>query len=194
MAALGHAIGHEVLQGGNHAFGGSAAYQGRCHLAGQVHVFPVSLFHAGPARFARKVNHRSVADESAHGRKFVANHLAHRLDQFRVPGGAEADGSREYRGADGHMPVRRLFGQEDGNTQAGRVYGITLEGVVGFDGQRRIQAVLQGFAGPGIGPESAPQHTAVLLLDEFPVGVGDAHFIGSHLLIHRPAQRAQELP
>ena len=194
VAAFRYAIGHEMLQGGNHAFRGGSTHQGRCHLAGQVHVFTVSFFHAGPARFARKVNHRSVADESAHGRELVADHLAHLSDQFRVPCGAEADGSGEHRSADGHMPVRRFFGQKDGNAQAGGVHGVALEGVVCLHGQLRVQAVLQGLAGPGIGPESAPEHAAVLFLDEFPVIVGDAHFIGSHLFVHGPAQRAQELP
>ena len=101
--------------------------------------------------------------------------------------------------ADGHMPVGGFFGQDDGNTQAGGIYGIMLQGVIGLDGQAGVQARLQGFAGPGVCPEGGPEAASVLLLHEIPEGLGDAHLPGGLLgavlfFVHRPAQRAQQLP
>ena len=194
VAALGYAIGHKMLEGGDDALGGSPLHHGRCHPGGQVNVFSVGFFHAGPAGFAGQVYHRAVADGSALRRQFPADDAAHLFHELGVPGGAEAYRRGEDGGADGHVPVRGFLGQDDGNAQAGGIHGIALQGVVGPGGKPGIQAVLQGFAGPGIGPESGPEHASVLLLDEFSVLIRDADLAVRHFFIHGPAQRAQQLP
>ena len=200
VAAFRNAVGYKVLEGGDNAFRRSAPHHGGGHLGGEVDVFSVSFFHAGPAGFSAQVNNRTVAYGAALCHQFLADDLAHLLDEFRVPGGAEAYGGGEDGGAYGHMPVGGFFGQNDGNAQAGGIYGVVLQRVIGLGRKLRVQARLQGFLRPGIGPESGPQHTAVLLLNEFPVCVRDLHGgivipgLTGNLLIHRPAQGAQELP
>ena len=194
VPALGNAVRDKMLEGGDNALRGRSPHHGRCQLRGQINIFSIRFFHAGPAGLAGKVNDRSVADGGALGRQFRPDNLSHLFQQFGVPAGAEANGRGKYGGADGHVPVRGFLRQEDGNTQAGGVHGIVLEGVVGPGGELGIQAGFQGLAGPGIGPESSPQHASVLLLDEMPVTVRDADRIGGHFFVHGPAQRTQQLP
>ena len=194
VTALGDAIGHKVLEGGDDALRRGSAHHGRCHLRGEVNVFSIGFFHAGPAGFAGEVYHRAIANGASLGHKFGANHLTHLFDELGVPGGAEADGGGEYRGAYGHVPVGGFFGQDDGNAQAGGIYGVVLQGVIGLHGQPGVEAGFQSFAGPGICPERGPEHAAVLFLDEIPEGVGDTHLPRCAVFfIHRPSQRAQQL-
>ena len=105
------------------------------------------------------------------------------------PGRGQADGSGKDGGADGHVPVRGFLGQDDGNAQARRVYGVVLQGVVGLGRQLRIEPRFQGLAGPWIGPEGGPQHAAMLLLDKLPV-LGRNGNASLRFLIHGPTQGA----
>ena len=193
MTAFGNPVGDKMLEGGNHALGGSAPYHRGSHLRRQVHVLAVSFLHAGPARFAGQVDHRTVPDRRPLRLQFRADGFAHLLHEFRVPGRCQADRGREHRRSDGHVPVRRLLGEDDGDSQPGRVHRITLQGVVRLRGEGRIQAVLQRLPGPRVRAEHGPEHAAVLVLDEIAVFVGDGHAVGRHFLVHRPPQRAQQL-
>ena len=193
VAALGDAVGDEMLQRGDDSLAGSAADHGRCHLRGEVHVLAVGLFHAGPAGLAAEVDDGTVADVPALCGEFTADDGAHLLQQFRIPGSAEADRRGKHRGADGHVPVGGFLGQEDGNAQARGIHGVVLKGVVSFYRQTGIQACFQGLAGPGIRAESGPEHSAVLLLDKTAVCVGDDDGGIGDFLIHRPSQGTEEL-
>ena len=193
VAAFRDAIGDEMLEGGDHALRGSAPHHRGSHLRGQIDVFSIGFFHAGPARFAGQVDDRAVADGRPLRLQFRADGFPHQLHEFRVPGGCQADRGGEHRRADGHVSVRRLLGQDDGDSEPGTVHRIALQGVVGLRGERRVESVLQGLPGPGIGAENGPEHASVLVLDEIPVGVGNGHAVGRYLVVHGPAQRAQEL-
>ena len=193
MTAFRNAVGDEVLEGGDHALGGSAPHHGGCHLRSQVHILAVGLLHAGPARFAGQVDDRAVPDRRSLRLQFRADGFAHLLHQFRVPGRCQADRGGKHRRSDGHVPVRRFLGEDDGDPQPGRVHRIVLQGVVGLRGKRGIQAVFQRLPSPWVCAEHGPEHTSVLVLDEIAVFVGDGYAVGRHFLVHRPSQRAQQL-
>ena len=90
------------------------------------------------------------------------------------------------------MTVRGFFRQDDRDAEAAVLDGITLQGIVGFGRERRVQAVLQGLFGPGIRPERGPQHAAILLVDE-PVEFFRFPDVIFRLFVHRPAERADDL-
>ena len=193
MPALRDAIGDKVFQGGDDALGRSAPDHRGSHLRSQINVFAVGFLHAGPARLPGQVDDRAVADGGPLRLQFRADDPAHFLHKFRVPGGRQADRGGEHGRADGHVPVRRLFRQHDGDTQPGRIHRVPLQGVVRLRGERGIEPRLERLLRPRIGAENGPEHASVLVLDEIPVGVGDGDAVGRHLVVHRPAQRAQQL-
>ena len=84
------------------------------HAAGQVGIFAVGLHAAAPARIAEQVDvggpegeslvdvALAAADELVIlGARLVGDGGGHAEDQVGVPGGGQADGFREYRGAAG---------------------------------------------------------------------------------------------
>ena len=193
MAAFRNAVGDEMLQGGDDALGRRAPHHRGSHLGRQMDVLSISLLHAGPARIAGQVDDRAVPDRRPLRPEFGADRPSHLLHELRIPARSQADAGGEHRRADGHVPVRGLLGQHDGNAQPRRVHRIPLQGVVRLRGEGGVQPRLQGLLRPWVGAENGPEHASVPILDEIPVGVGDGDAVRRHLVVHGPAQRAAQL-
>ena len=201
VASLGNAVCDEMLEGRSDTFviavvqRAGAAHHAGSHRAGEVDVFTIGFFDTGPAGLPCQVDDRSVTDVAALGPEFGRDDPSGLFHQGRIPGRGKADAGREYGGSDGHVAVRRFFGQDDRDAEAAVFDRVALQGVIGLGGQGRIEAVFQGLAGPGVCPERRPQHAAVLLVDEFPEGFRFRHdgLFRSRLFIHRPAERADDL-
>ena len=185
VAAGGDAIGHEMLQRGGHALRRGALHHRRRQLTRQEGVFAKGFLHPRPARLTRQVDHRPQRHRGALRPQFRSDYPSDGLQQGRIPRGRQADACRENRRADGHVPVRRFFEQEQRN--------LVREPVRQTGRFNRAEPGLQCLLRPGIGPERRPECAAVLCPDEGVARRRPADTAVGSLLVHRPAQRAEQL-
>ena len=122
----------------------------------------------------------------------LGNHLTRFFYHIRRPSCRHANTRRKNSGSNGHVPVRSLFGQKNGNTQAGIFHHITLQGIPCFGSQLGIKTVIERLAGPGISPIYGPQHPNVTFFHKL-FEFGRVGNIRTFLFIHLPAKRAKHL-
>ena len=173
LSALGRTVANEVLQRGQGAvgLGEVAATQSANHCgsqrACQHGILAKGFLHPTPSRFAGEVDDGSVADMSALQANLFGYHFSGTLYQLWRPSSRHSEACREDRCADGHVAVRRLFGQKQGNAQACILHHISLQGVAAHCCQLRVEAVAQRLLRPGVGTVGGPEHAYLSLGNVF---------------------------
>ena len=198
VAAFRNAIRHEMLERRYHTLIPSvmlrtcSTYHCSRHLGCEICILTICLLDSRPSRLTRKIDYRAISDVASLCTKFAGDCLSHLCDQGLVPCRGKSDTCREYSCTDGHMTMRSLLCKYHRDTKSGAVNRISLQSIVCFSRKSRIQTVLKGLSCPRVGSECCPEHTAVLLIDEFPVFIGNSHRLPC-LFIHRPSERAEKL-
>ena len=162
VSTLWNAVGDEVLQRGEGGIGPGevaptlTAYDGCCHLAAEHWVFAKRLFHSRPPRLPREVDDRTITHMSALQAYLTGNGVSHSCHECGIEGGRQSQSCGKHSGANGHVSVRRFFGEEEGDAQTGVLYGIALHGIRRLGGTFGIEAVGDGLLCPWVGTEGAP--------------------------------------
>ena len=139
--ALRCAVTDEVLGRGDDARRAvcclQAADEGDPHRGHEVWVLAERLLGAPPARVAAHVEHGREALVGAHGPHLLANRVAERRGERRVPRARQADGLREDRRLSRHQPAADLLVHDGRDAEPGPRGEVLLDRV----GERR------GFSG-----------------------------------------------
>ena len=175
VAAFRNTICHEMLECRDHTLIPAvmlrACSTNHCsrHLGGEICILTICLLDSRPSRLAGKIDYRAISDVASLCTKFAGDCLSHLCDQGLVPCRGKSDTCREYSCADGHMTMRSLLCKYHRDTKSGAVNRISLQSIVCFSRKSRIQTVLKSLSCPWIGPECSPEHTSMLLVNEFSV-------------------------
>ncbi len=170
-----------------------AAHERLAHARHEEAILAVALLDARPAGVAHDVEHRTVADVGALRPDLGRHGASQALDERRVPCRGLPDRRGEHRGADGHMAVGRLLGEEQGNAQPRMLRDVALHLV----GQPRRKAGRESrpqvLARPRVGAERPPQHADVAFVHRPAERIGQHQRI-ARTFVHFPPVGRLQLP